>query len=215
MENRLQLFKDIRDLNIQRNRGEFLYNSLTRGEYSLDDLGELDKFCVLQHAKHLKEKKIEEQRKMVEESSERPAYKDIMKSIVDLELDDFDIRKWKVLVNTVSYIDFIGANEDIISTVQDLEPRRKDALESLQRSFIKTRDKDNKDIAKFKKQYSDILDKFNKTATKNEQIIRLGYQYSYILREPKYDEMSRLYKSLDKDRATILSRLAVEFGNIR
>lgn len=214
MENKLNLFNDDRDLNIQRNRGEFLYNSLLKGEYSLDDLGGLDRFCVVEHAKYLKEKKLEEQQKLVEETCERPEYKDIMKSILALDIPNFDIRKWKLLLNTVSYIDFIGANQDIISTVQDLEPRRKELLENVQRSFIKTRDKDSRDLARAKKEYSDICSKFNKTASKTEQIIRMGYQYSYMLREQKYDDMGRLYKSLDRDKAKELSVLAEEFGNI-
>ena len=214
MENKLNLFNDDRDLNIQRNRGEFLYNSLLKGEYSLDDLGELDRFCVIEHAKYLKEKKLEEQERLIESTCEREEYKDIMKSILALDLPNFDIRKWKLLLNTVSYIDFIEANKETISKVNELEPRRRDLLENLQRAFIRTRDKDNKDLTKVKKEYSDICNKFNKTASKTEQIIRMGYQYSYMLREGKYDDMGKLYKYLDKGRAKELSILAEEFGNI-
>ncbi|GAA0101506.1 hypothetical protein UT300012_22210 [Paraclostridium bifermentans] len=215
MENKLQLFNDHRDLNIQKNRGEFLYNSLLKGEYSLDDLGQVDRYCVLAHAKYLKEKRLEEQEKVIKSICSRPEYEPIIRGVASLDIEHFDIRNWKLLLNTVSFIDFMEYNKDIIGTVQDLDRSRRFALEDLQKKFIKTRDKDSKDLAVAKKEYTETLDRFTKTASKTEQIIRMGYQYSVMLKEKSYDDMVKIYKSLNNEEGMILSKLAEEFGSLK
>lgn len=211
-ENKIKLFNDTRDITIQEIRGEYLYNNLFLGNISLDSIGELDRYCLNVHVGKLERIQQQEMENNFKRLCDNEKQLDIVRSIHRLNIRDFDISNWKCLLNTVSYLDFIDYNMDIIDSLKSLPEERRKMIDNLNKRFVKTRDKQNPEHVRFNKEYKEALDSFNRNATKTEQIIRMGYYYAAILKEEPYASMVNVYTNADFMVRDSLSTLAKKFG---
>lgn len=211
-DNKLKLFNDSRDLKVQEIRGEYLYNNLFLGTISLDTIGELDRYCLNLHVNKLAKQQEQELENKLRGLCDNEKQINILREICKLNLDEVAVNNWKYLLNTVSYLDFIDYNMEIIDSLKDLPSERFNIIDNLNKRFIKTRNKQNTEYIRFNKEYKEVLDNFNRTATKTEQIIRMGYYYAVILKEEPYATMVNIYKHADLNTRNTLSSLAKRFG---